>query len=59
MAVSLSTTQGKSLVWQRMGRWSHFPFFSVFILLYVIPSRGFRLRGGVLPLPLSAVQAVL
>jgi hypothetical protein len=28
----------KSLAWWRIGWWSHFPFFFVFILLFVIPS---------------------
>jgi hypothetical protein len=42
------TKQGKTLPWWRMGRWSHFSFFSVFVLLFVIPSQGFRLGGCVL-----------
>jgi hypothetical protein len=28
----------KVLRWCRMGRWSHFPLLSIFILLFIVPS---------------------
>jgi hypothetical protein len=37
-----------------MGRWSHFPLLSIFIILFVIPSQGFGLEGRVLPHALAA-----
>jgi hypothetical protein len=46
------TKQGKGLMQWRMGTWSHFPLLSIFILLFVVPSHGFKLIGSVLPLRL-------
>jgi hypothetical protein len=43
------TKRGKGLTQRRMGRCSHFSLLSAFILLFIIPSQGFRIRGSVLP----------
>jgi hypothetical protein len=43
------TKRGKVFRQQRIGRWSYLPLLFIFILILVIPSRRFRLRGSVLP----------
>jgi hypothetical protein len=41
--------RGEVLGWWRMGRWNHSPLPSIFILLFIVPYLGFRLRGCFLP----------
>jgi hypothetical protein len=50
-----SLQRRKVLKWCRMGRWSHFPLLSIFILLFIVPSHSYHRTGGapvLSPMPL-------
>jgi hypothetical protein len=44
---------------QRVGRGSYLPLFLFFVLLFIVTSQGFGLRGSILPRSLVAARVTL